>query len=132
MSATARLAAALRDEGGLLADALRSDPPADEALLAAVPAGPYALTLAAVREGYLLHYAQGTAVDAAQDPDLALLGGDRLYALALAELAALGDLDAVALLAELISDCARAHAEGDEARAAVAWEAAARAIGSRG
>ena len=83
-----------------------------------------------MREGYLLHYAEGNVVDAADDPDLALLGGDRLYALALAELAALGDLDAVATLAELISDCARAHAEGDAAMAAAAWEAAVRAIGS--
>jgi hypothetical protein len=132
VSGTEQLAAVLRDEGGLLADALRGEPPADESLLARIPAGPYALTLAAVREGYLLHYAHGAVVDAAQDPDLALLGGDRLYALALAELTALGDLAAVATLADLISDCARAHAEGDQALAAAAWEDAARSIGARG
>ncbi|MGN6189872.1 MAG: hypothetical protein ACTHOE_13340 [Conexibacter sp.] len=124
MSATRQLSAALRDEGGLLADALRAGPVADDPLLAPLPAGPYALTLAAVREGYLLHYADGNVVDAATDPDLALLGGDRLYALALAELATLGDLDAVAALAELISDCARAHADGEPAQAAAAWERA--------
>jgi hypothetical protein len=130
-----QLADALALEGGLLAGALRTASAgvelADEPLLAPVPDGPYALTLAAVREGYLLHYARGKVVDTADDPDLALLGGDRLYALALAELAALGDLDAVATLAELISDCARAHAEADEARAAAAWEAAARAFTRR-
>jgi hypothetical protein len=162
MSGTARLTAALRAEGGLLAAALRApadpnvdsagggstpaasvssrageDPPpapatnagpADEPLLAEIPDGPYALTLAAVREGYLLHYGEGRVLDA-PDPDLALLGGDRLYALALAELAALGDLSAVVTLADLISACARTHAEDDPAQARVAWEAAVAAIG---
>lgn len=122
-----QLADALAAEGGLLADAIREsrDPVGDEPLLAAVPPGPYALTLAAVREGYRLHYGEGDVVDPAGDDDLALLGGDRLYALALAELATLGDLDAVATLADLISACARAHAEGEPAQAAAAWDAAA-------
>ena len=127
----AQLVEILKAEGGLLAGALREAPPADEALLGAVPPGPYALTLAAVREGYLLHYAQGAVVDGSGEPDLALLGGDRLYALALAELAALGDLDAVATLAELIYDCARAHADGDPALAVAAWERAVRAVDPR-
>ena len=136
MSGTGRLAEALRAEGGLLAEALREsdeadEPLADEPLLAGVPAGPYALTLAAVREGYLLHYAEGRALDGASDPDLALLGGDRLYALGLAELARRGDLEAVATLADLISDCARAHADDDPARAASAWEAAVARIARR-
>jgi hypothetical protein len=135
VSGAARLAAELRAEGGLLADALRPADGADEAradepLLAPAASGPYALTLAAVREGYLLHYAEGRVVDAA-DRDLALLGGDRLYALGLAELAALGDLHAVAALADLISDCARAHADEDAARAVVAWDAVVDAVGRR-
>jgi hypothetical protein len=132
VSGTQQLAATLRAEGGLLAATLRAPgedatPPADEPLLAHVPPGAYALTLAAVREGYLLHYAEGRVVETAEG-DLALLGGDRLYALALAELVALGDLPAVAALADLISDCARAHADGDPAQAAAAWAAATRAI----
>lgn len=138
MSGAARLAAALRAEGGLLAAALRDDDEsdeslADEPLLDGVPAGPYALTLAAVREGYLLHYAAGRLLPAAaaDDPELALLGGDRLYALGLAELARVGDLDAVAALADLISACARAHADGDPAHAAAAWEAATGRIARR-
>lgn len=127
-----QLAEAVRAEGGLLADALRDGgkPPADDPLLGVIPAGPYALTLAAVREGYLLHYGAGRVIDTADD-DLALLGGDRLYALALAELAELGDLDAVAALADLISECARAHAEDEPERAAGAWDAAVAAIGRR-
>jgi hypothetical protein len=127
MSGAVQLADALQAEGGLLAGALRASAH-DEPLLASIPAGPYALTLAAVREGYLLHYAQGAVVDAADDADLALLGGDRLYALAVAELAALGDLDAVVALAELISDCARAHADGEPAQAVAAWERAVAAV----
>jgi hypothetical protein len=130
VSGTAQLAALLREEGGLLGEALRPEAIGDESLLAGVPEGPYALTLAALREGYLLHYADGRAIDG-EDADLALLGGDRLSALALAELAALGDVGAVAQLAELISDCARAHAEADPARAGAAWEASAAAIARR-
>jgi hypothetical protein len=80
----------------------------------------YSLLVEAVREGYLLHYAQGRVLRT-PDPDLALLAGDRLYALGLDRLADLGDLDGVAVLADLISECARAHAEGDPARAQRAW-----------
>ena len=63
------------------------------------------------------------------DPDLALLAGDRLYALGLARLAELGDLDAVAGLAGVISRAAQAHAEGDPDAARAAWDAGARAVG---
>jgi len=122
------LAEALRAEGGLLAAAMHADPPADEPLLSRPAGDPYALTLAAVREGYLLHYADGRLLDVG-DRDLALLGGDRLYALGLAQLAELGDLEAVAQLAELISRCAQAHAEDDPVSATAAWEETAAAIG---
>jgi hypothetical protein len=118
MSPLEALAAELRAEGGLLADAVAdSDAPTPHG--DAVPPE-YALLLEAVREGYLLHYAQGRVVRTA-DPDLALLAGDRLYALGLDRLAQLGDVDGVAVLADLISECARAHAEGDPARADRAW-----------
>jgi hypothetical protein len=128
VSATAQLAQVLRKEGGLLADALRiGAPAADEPLIAGGANGPYALTLAAVREGYLLHYGESRVVDTA-DPDLALLGGDRLYALALARLAELGDLRAVAQLADLIACCAQAHAEEDPVQAESAWQVAASAL----
>ena len=65
----------------------------------------------------------------ADDRDLALLAGDRLYALGLERLAELGDLEAVAELADVISLCAQAHAEGDPERAAAVWEAGAAAVG---
>jgi hypothetical protein len=126
MSGFAQLAALLREEGGLLAQAL-AEAPGDDAPIGSAH-GAHALVLAAVREGYLLHYGESRVVRTA-DPDLALLGGDRLYALGLARLAGLGDLDAVALLADLISDCARAHAEDDPAAAEAAWRVTAAAIG---
>ncbi len=138
MSGFALLADALRAEGGLLAEQLASapglDPFVDDAAAgprAAAAPDAYALVLAAVREGYLLHYGEPRVVGT-PEADLALLGGDRLYALALATLAQLGDVDAVAWLADLISDCARAHADDDPAAAEAAWRTAAAAIGHGG
>ena len=129
-----RLAATLRDEGGLLARTV-GPPRGDGALGAAAARGPrargqepeYALVVEAIHEGYLQHYGKGKVL-AAGDPDLALLAGDRLYALGLARLAELGDLEAVLELADVISLAAQAHAESDPARARRAWEAAAAAV----
>jgi hypothetical protein len=126
MTALEELAAALREEGGLLAatvvDADGPTPHGDAA-------GPrLALIVEAIREGYLQHYGEGRVVRPG-DPDLALLAGDRLYALGLERLAALGDLDAVARLADLISLSAQAHAEGDPARADATWAGGAAASG---
>lgn len=73
-----------------------------------------------VREGYLLHYAT-PRWHAIEDPDLALLAGDRMYAAGLATLAEAGDIEAVKALAELIAGCAEAHAVGDSARADDLW-----------
>jgi hypothetical protein len=82
-----------------------------------------------ILEGYRLHYAGTGEVVAPDDADLALLLGDQLYAMGLERLAALGDLDAVIELADVISLSAQAHAEGDERLALEAWDAAGRAVG---
>jgi hypothetical protein len=140
----ARLAAAVRAEGGLLAGALapaadRNDRIAregDPALGALAAAGPrsachteeVAFVIEAIREGYLLHYASGRLFGE-DDRDLMLLAGDRLYALGLARLAALGDLAAISELADVISLGAQAHAEGRLDVAEAAWEAVAAAVG---
>jgi hypothetical protein len=87
----------------------------------------YALVVEAVREGYLLHYGQPRLL-AGHDPDLALLAGDYLYAIGLDRLATLGDTRAVAILADLISTCARLHAEGDTEGIPDLWRNAAEAI----
>jgi hypothetical protein len=126
---------ALLDHGGTLADALdpiESEPGSapGEALSPTAPdvdagagapqlaaGGPrahgrerdYELLLEMILEGSLLHYGAPRLVRST-DPDLALLLGDQLYALGLARLAELGDLDAVAELADLISLLAQARA----------------------
>jgi hypothetical protein len=120
MSALDELWKTLRAEGGLLAAALR-DAPEGEPL----PDGPRAevrFLLEAIREGELLHYGRSRVL-ADPDPDLALLAGDRLYALGLERLAELGDLDAVRALADVISQTARAHAEDRPELARRAWAA---------
>jgi len=135
-----RLAEAVRAEGGLLAEAVADAPrgaPARHGALAASGPGAagheaeYELLVEAIREGYLLHYREGRVVTP-EDPDMALLAGDRLYAFGLARLAELGDLEAVALLAEVISLSAQAHAAADPELAEAVWEAGARAVGQGG
>ena len=81
-----------------------------------------------IREGSHLHYGPQRVV-LTDDPDLALLLGDQLYALGLARLAALGDLAAVSELADVISLVAQAHADSDRELADAVWDAGAVAIG---
>ena len=90
------------------------------------PAGlPYGdFVLDAIREGYELHYGSPRVFEG-MDDDLRLLAGDALYALGLERLAQTGDLEAVAELADLISECAQAQAEGKPAAAEERWAAAA-------
>ncbi|HEU4706298.1 MAG TPA: hypothetical protein VFS64_03825 [Solirubrobacterales bacterium] len=95
---------------------------------AAAPAE-YALVIEAVREGYLLHYEEPRLL-AGHDTDLALLAGDYLYALGLDRLAALEDTRAVAILSDLISDCARLQAEGHPDSIPGLWRHAAEEIAS--
>jgi hypothetical protein len=64
-----------------------------------------------IREGYLMHHGRSRLFLQA-DPDLALLTGDYLYAAGLVEICGTGDLDAVAALAALISDCSRRRGDG--------------------
>jgi hypothetical protein len=136
--ALARLAAEVRADGGLLADTV-VEPDGDAPHGATVATGPradgrgedYALLVEAIYEGYLQHYGSGRVVQAG-DPDLALLAGDRLFALGIAWLAELGDLAAVAELADVISLTAQAHAEGDPERARAVWAAGAAAVGHGG
>jgi hypothetical protein len=96
---------------------------------AAAPAE-YAFVVEAVREGYLLHYGEPRLLRG-QDEDLALLAGDYLYALGIKRLAALGDAEAVAVLAALIARCAQLHAEGRAKEVPALWRAAAAAVSGR-
>ena len=92
--------------------------------------GEYELLLEMIVEGSLLHYGRRVGrIVRCDDPDLALLLGDRLYALGLGRLAELGDLDAVSELADVISLVAQAQAADDAELAAAVWHAGAIAIG---
>jgi hypothetical protein len=136
VSALGRIVSEVRAEGGLLARAVLDAPADEERLGALAAAGPrsrgreddVAFVVEAIREGYLLHYRRGRLLDHA-DADLALLAGDRLYALGLARLARLGDVAAVGELADVISLCAQAHAAGDGELAEAAWQAGVAAVG---
>ena len=88
----------------------------------------YQLLIEAIYEGYLLHY--GTPrVAFTTEADLALLAGDRLYALGLAHLVALGDTEAVVELADTITLSALAQGAGAVELADAVWAAGARALG---
>jgi hypothetical protein len=128
---------ALRAEGGLLAGALGDgEVPVDGSLGALAAAGPrsagheadIAFVVEAIREGELLHYGKSRLFDGIE-PDLALLAGDRLYALGLDRLAALGDLEATGELADVISLCAQARAEERHELAEAVWQAGVAAVG---
>ena len=136
---------ALRGEGGTVGTCL-ADPPADRpadsaaldrpgpAQVAAVGprtrdrASEYEVLLEMILEGYRLHYDEPLVVRP-DDADLALLLGDQLYALGLARLAELGDLEAVAELADVISLAAQAHSAADPELARAVWEAGAVSVG---
>jgi hypothetical protein len=139
--ALGRLRTLLSSEGGLLASLLAD---AEEPAVAGSAHGPaqlavagprararaaeYELLLEAIYEGYLLHYGIPRLL-APPEADLGLLAGDRLYALGLARLVELGDLPAVAELADVITLTALAHGAGRGALADATWLAGARAVG---
>ncbi len=117
------LAAQLREEDTPISPHVVD--PGEEAAFA--PPGEYAPVLEAVREGYLLHYGAPRLL-AGHDPDLALLAGDYLYALGIERLAALGDTEAVLVLADLISASAQLHTEGRDDEVPAAWQGAIEAV----
>jgi hypothetical protein len=135
-----RLAELLREQGGLMASLLAEEDlgrvpnGAGPAQLAAC--GPrtgeraeeYELLMEAIYEGYLLHY-DTPRILRPPEADLGLLAGDQLYALGLARLVALGDLEAVAELADVIALTALAQGEGRGELAQAVWVAGARAVG---
>lgn len=123
MTALQELAVRLREEDTPISPHV-VEPGEDRAF---APPGEHAFVIEAVREGYLLHYDESRLL-ADHDADLALLAGDYLYALGIERLARLGDSAAVHALADLISACARLHAEGREEEVPKAWDEAIQAV----
>jgi hypothetical protein len=158
-SSLERLRALLLEEGGLMASlvgVVGPNGPTPAAGRLAVPDGPavldgptvldgpaqlaasgprvkeraadYELLIETIYEGYLLHY-NAPRVVCPPEADLGLLAGDRLYALGLAHLVKLGDVEAVAELADVITLTALAHGAGRPELAQAVWVAGARAVG---
>jgi len=139
-SSLKRLRELLFEEGGLMRSLLadRSSDASEESggpaqIAASGPrvdgrAADYELLIEAIYEGYLLHYHAPRVMRPPED-DLGLLAGDRLYALGLARLVKLGDVEAVAELADVITLSALAHGSGRPELAAAVWAAGARAVG---
>src|SRR3954451_9311797 len=135
----AGLSALLRDGENVISPYVRDcdEEPTLGVLAAAGPraaeaSAQYTVLVESIREGYLLHYETPRLIVGADD-DLRLLAGDYLYALGLEKLAALGDLDAVRELADLISLSAQVHAENGnspDGLAAALWLAATVAVGA--
>jgi hypothetical protein len=138
-----RLRELLRAEGGLIATLIApaghansraADCASSPAAIAAQ--GPraagmraeYELLVEAIYEGYLLHYGCPRVVRKGE-ADIELLAGDRLYAIGLARLVALGDTLAVAELADTITLSALAQGAGERELAEAVWAAGARAVG---
>ena len=86
-----------------------------------------ALGVETIYEGYLVHYGRARLF-ASLDGDVALLLGDYLYAHGLVHVAETGNVDAVADLAELISLCSQARAEGRDGDGQ-AWAATCALLG---
>ncbi len=141
----ARLCALLREEGGLIASLLDGAEPGEpahgaspvgESPASMAARGPraercreeYELLVEAIYEGYLLHYGSPRVVRT-PEADLRVLAGDRLYAIGLARLVALGDTRAVAELADTITLSALAQGAGDAELADAVWSAGAHAVG---
>ena len=129
---TARIWETLADEAAresrLWADSLR---PVEERetvrVFSLLCAEQFALGVETIYEGYLLHYGRPRLFSPA-DADTALLLGDYLYAHGLVRVAATGSVEAVHDLAELISLCAQARADG-RAGEAEAWAATSALLG---
>ncbi len=122
------IAAAASAESPLWADALRPEAERSPEPVFSVLAPPgHALAIETIYEGYLVHYGR-SRLFAPGDDDTALLLGDYLYAQGLVRVAESGDVAAVADLAELISLCGQARADGRDGDGA-AWAATAALLG---
>lgn len=122
------LAAEAAGESELWADALLPGPERQLVPVFSQLGRPeHALGIETIYEGYLVHYGR-PRLFSPPDADTALLLGDYLYAHGLVRIAATGSVTAVGDLAELISLCAHARADGTDGDGA-AWAATAALLG---
>jgi hypothetical protein len=122
------IAAAAARESDLWADALLPPARRERAeVFSPLAEERFALGIETIYEGYLAHYGR-PRLFAPADADTALLLGDYLYAHGLVRVAELGDVAAVADLADLISLCVQLRADGADGDGA-AWAATAALLG---
>ena len=122
------ISARARVESPLWGQALR-DPPDWEAVFSPLAPAHLTLGLETIYEAYLVHYGGSRLFDSPAEEERVLLG-DYLYAQGLVSVAQAGGVDAVAVMADLISTCAAlraASAAGD----GDAWIDAVRMLGGR-
>ena len=120
------IASGARSESEVWAAALR-EAPEWEPVFSPLAPEELALGVETVYEAYLVHYGR-PRLFAAPDADQAVLLGDYLYAHGLVRIAEAGGVEAVRVLADLISRCAALRADGSTGDGD-AWVAAARALG---
>jgi len=120
------ISAGARAESEVWAAALR-DAPDWEPVFSPLAPDALAAGLETVYEAYLVHYGR-PRLFAAPDPDEAVLLGDYLYAHGLVRVAEAGGVEAVRVLADLISRCAALRAAGRPGDGD-AWVDAARELG---
>jgi hypothetical protein len=113
-------------ESPLWAEALRAEPDW-EAAFSPLADERFAAGLETVYEAYLVHYGR-PRLFAPADPDTAILLGDYLYAHGLVRIADAGGVEAVSVMAGLVSRCAALRAAGLPGDGE-AWADAARALG---
>lgn len=127
-AAAETIAAQAGVESPLWSQALRR-PPDWESVFSPLAPAHLALGLETVYEAYLVHYGGSRLFDSPGDDERVLLG-DYLYAQGLVSIAEAGGVDAVAVMADLISICAARRAAGGGGDGE-AWVAAVRALGGR-
>lgn len=97
-------------------------------MFSAIAPARFELGLETVYEAYLVHYGRSRLFAPAEEGERVLLG-DYLYAHGLVRVAKAGGVEAVAVMAELISRCAALRAAGGDGEE-VAWLEASRSLGS--
>jgi len=125
-TAAETIAADARGESPLWASALREAPDWEPVFSPLVP-DRFALGLETVYEAYLVHYGTSRLFDSPADHERVLLG-DYLYAHGLVRIATAGGVDAVAVMADLISTCAALRARREPGDGEV-WVGATRRLG---
>jgi hypothetical protein len=125
-SSAEAIADSARHESQLWGDALLDDPDWEPVFSPLAPER-FALGLETVYEAYLVHYGRSRLFGSQAEDERVLLG-DYLYAHGLVRITEAGGVEAVAVMAELISRCATLRATGADGDGD-AWLDAVRALG---